>query len=669
MDSTRTLPPRKNLTPTRLSKQYLSPLQTLLQMGFQRHRAEKALAATGHRGAQLAADWLLAHVNDPTLDSPSPREYILYACPYGEFVQQLEVFWNKTREECGWNGALNFIPHVTLVSFFKAPDDCSLQLVQTLDQVVKQELEAKDNVDGFTLEPYISPNFMGLFISEDNSTVLKRIALQYVKEVSNAIINDNYEQLDAIATCFPWCTTATSRFSILPKNMQSISLEPHVKSLHLTLAYQFQPDDFEKLKQLIHDTIDSSLLTQWEIRLYSRDTRVAGKLVYKVIYSHLPKESDELELRIGDFIYVNEDAVANSPDGWVEGTSWLTGCSGLFPINYTERTAETDSWTLHKSVPLFEQDNEPEAAELPVSDYLCTSNMTSYDNASTASMCSLNTNEAENNAGIQNKPSSDILVMRHGERVDFTFGNWIPTCFNKEGKYIRTDLNMPVILPQRQNYPNSFKEDTPLTNVGLLEAKLTGEALGLDGITVKYAYCSPALRCVQTCHSLLTGMGISDKLPIRIEPGLFEWLTWYTNYYPEFMTDDELIAAGYDIDKTYEPFMTRDELKTHLKENCDQYYSRNFEVVKKSLKTADEQGPGYILIVAHASSLDTCSRQLMGLEPRKEEAMSKIMMKVPYCSVVHLEKQNSLWTLNESPVPSISHSLNKRFDYKVLIDE
>lgn len=52
-----------------------------------------------------------------------------------------------------------------------------------------------------------------------------------------------------------------------------------MKSLHLTLAYQFQPDDFEKLKQLIHDTIDSNLLTQWEIRLYSRDTRVAGKLV------------------------------------------------------------------------------------------------------------------------------------------------------------------------------------------------------------------------------------------------------------------------------------------------------------------------------------------------------------------------------------------------------
>lgn len=100
------------------------------------------------------------------------------------------------------------------------------------------------------------------------------------------------------------------------------------------------------------ENLDASCANNWELRLYSRDPRLATKQVHKVIYPHVSREPDELELKVGDYVYVNNDAAANSVDGWSEAISFSTGNYGFVPLNHTERTSETNVWALNGTVPL-----------------------------------------------------------------------------------------------------------------------------------------------------------------------------------------------------------------------------------------------------------------------------------------------------------------------------
>ncbi|XP_076367103.1 ecdysteroid-phosphate phosphatase-like isoform X2 [Tachypleus tridentatus] len=651
------LPVRKNVTLSKSTRQPQSALQILLQMGFPKHRAEKALAATGDRGVQLATDWLLAHYNDTTLDDSTPREYILYLCPTGDLLDHLHQFFTKSKAQCGRNGAHNYLPHITLCSFFQAPDDSVPHLVHALKHVI-QKLQS-ELPEQIRLEHYTSTTFLGLFVSEEHNDILKRLAVHFMREVSE----------------------------------YSIQVEPYLKALHITLAYQFQQDHYKELEELTR-TIDTSASVVWELRLYSRDTRIKGNEVHRVLYSHSPIEPDELELHAGDFVYVNGDQLNNTLDGWVEGTSWLTGCSGVLPKNHIERAAESDAWTLHRSVPVLrniqldELDDSYITRRLPIpflnespspritsqikgdsqSDSFASPHNqreSLYENVEMHSPKASKSKKEMSRVPIKKEGPRQLFIIRHAERVDFTFGAWIPACFDSSGNYIQKDLNMPISVPARSGGSHEFLKDCPLTHIGLYQATLTGEALRDVGVNFVFAYSSPSLRCVQTCTNILRALG-QDDIPIRIEPGLFEWLAWYQDSMPAWMTPQELFEYGFNIDLHYNPLITTAEL-WEKKESSEQYYIRSFYITQTLLKRGSRNN-GNILFTGHAATLDTCSRQLVGHSPRNANDLVHLVHKIPYCAVVTVEESGEgKWTLVSPPLLPLTHTGNIRFDWKHLL--
>ncbi|XP_014487824.1 PREDICTED: protein UBASH3A homolog isoform X2 [Dinoponera quadriceps] len=623
-----TLPPRKNPTPTKISKQHLTPLQTLLQLGFPKHRAEKALAATGHRGVQLASDWLLAHVRDPTLDSDTQRQYVLYACPIGPLAKQLELFWSESKE-LGWNGAHNFIPHITLVPSFNAPDKFTEELANVLEDVAYQD-RLHEHIE---LETYVSPNFMGFFVKDVNAEWLRNIAVCYVNKLATL----------------------------------GVTAEPQVTSLHLTLAYQFPSSLFPSLRSTV-EKLSPNTPANWELRLYSRDSRLQNLHVHKVTHAHVPREHDELELRVGDYIYIREGACNVSTDGWVEGISWLTGTSGHLPLNHTKRTAESDSWTLHVTVMLTDDKRCAEEGEVvprfrrpPV-----LSPSESADTTDGIEQPVIEGYEVSRSADLPNliyiRPewqmaaSREIFICRHGERVDFTFGSWIPYCFESNGCYVRRDLNMPKEIPARNI--QDFQNDCPLTTVGEMQANLVGEAMKSASVKIDVAFASPSLRCVQTLAYILKGL--QSDVPIKVEPGLIEWLAWYPNGIPLWMTSEELMKAGFNVDTDYDPIVKTKELPP--KENAAQYYERSYDLIKKIIESTD----GNILIVAHAASLAACTKQLTGGRIPPAAEVTRLVQRVPYLACLTARQGLDGWQLHPPPFPPITHTGNSRFDWKVL---
>ncbi|CAN9510970.1 unnamed protein product [Ophioblennius macclurei] len=609
-----------------------SSLDVLLSMGFPRPRALKALVSTGGRSVQAACDWLFSHVDDPFLDDPLPREFVLYLRPSGPLQNQLSHFWQQSRVTCGKNKAHNIFPHITLCQFFMCADHKAEALCEALQATVQQWRGRFPSP--LPLELYTSSNFIGLFVEEQVADVLKHFAADFATEAARKA---------------------------------EVHVEPHKKQLHVTLAYNFPTDHLPSLEKLAKG-IEVKLGCDWLAVLFSRDIRFANHETLRVMYPYVPQNDDELELLPGDFVFMSPVDQSSTSEGWVYGSSLATGLSGLLPENYVSLADESDTWVFHGSHSFFScGPADRTSKERGMFDGLLDSRRP--DNSSpgdtpTLSLICHPMQVLRISGGHSRQPKRTLLVCRHGERMDVVFGkHWFSLCSDSKGGYVRSNLNMPPSLPMWGGQ-RDYDMDAPITVLGSSQARLVGEALLESSTMLDLVYCSPSLRCVQTAQNILKGLQQEGKVKLRVEPGLFEWTKWVSGTsLPAWIPPAELAAAHFSVDTTYRPLIPISKLT--VSESYENYMSRSFQVTKDILSDCRNTG-NTVLIVAHASSLEACTRQLQGRGPQSAKDFIQVVRKIPYLGLCACEEQgdSGVWQMVEPPILPLTHGPNHTFDWR-----
>ncbi|MFQ3679102.1 MAG: histidine phosphatase family protein [Pseudanabaenaceae cyanobacterium] len=187
---------------------------------------------------------------------------------------------------------------------------------------------------------------------------------------------------------------------------------------------------------------------------------------------------------------------------------------------------------------------------------------------------------------------SQLWIARHANRQDFVDPRWLETA------------DRPY--------------DPPLSADGWEQARALAQRLA--AAPIRYLYASPFLRTVQTAAAIAEVLG----LPIRLEPGLGEWL------HPDWMPaaparlSSEALAAQFPIDLTYQSPAT------------SVYPETETDLLARTAATAQRLAalPEPQLWIGHERSVFGAIRGLVPTVPP---------FTVPLCSVSHLQKNGDRW--------------------------
>jgi len=158
-------------------------------------------------------------------------ELIVYACPTGALADQLTHYLERTRREFGPNAAHRYPAHITLTGFFH-DFPASVPAYRTWLKTALQRMPRPADVR--IKDVMLELNFHGLLIE---SAWLKQFAASFAAMAHSLTRADTLRLKD-------W--------------------------LHLSLAYEFPPEQHEPLKAIAREMIDVRAEVAWELRFYER---------------------------------------------------------------------------------------------------------------------------------------------------------------------------------------------------------------------------------------------------------------------------------------------------------------------------------------------------------------------------------------------------------------
>lgn len=161
------------------------------------------------------------------------ESFIVYACPTGELAEQLDHYFRQSLVVCGENAAHRYMPHCTLTGFFQDEEEAIPIYVQALEHALSQALPCPAPVIAIQQLAFYS-DWHGLELQSD------------------------------------WLKTMIAHFSTLAISPTCRSALRLKDWLHLSLAYEFLPEQTESLMKLAQKYITIQSPVQWELRFYQR---------------------------------------------------------------------------------------------------------------------------------------------------------------------------------------------------------------------------------------------------------------------------------------------------------------------------------------------------------------------------------------------------------------